>query len=162
MEQRPTYRARFALDITLNLMNTPRLTLKVTLREAYGENDELEVHVEVAGTKLSGASSVFDDHRQLGWLCDAFEGFPRAQGDTASFGMGIFSQLAIRVGTDAKGRLEVHVAIAVPTGRIEAAKEELTVGFLCDPAALDSFCQSIRSFHPGVECEATLQGRGLE
>jgi hypothetical protein len=138
------------------------LTLRATPREAYGENDELEVQVELTGTKLFGTASIFDDHRQLGWLCDVFDGFPCMQGTGSKFEMGIFSRLKLTIGTNSKGRLEVQAALVVPIGGVKLAEEGLTIGFLCDPAALDSFCESVRSFSPGVECEATLQGRSWE
>lgn len=140
-------------------MNIPRLTLRATPREAYGENDELEVQVELTGAKLFGTVSVFDDHRQLGWLCEAFDGFPGRQGEESKFEMGIFAKLKLGMGSDSKGRLEVRAEITESTG---GAGEILAIHFLCDPAALDTFCDQIRSFSAGVECEAVLQGRSWE
>lgn len=140
-------------------MNIPRLTLKATPREAYGENDELEVQVELTGAKLFGKASVFDDHRQLGWLCEAFNRFPSCQGEESKFEMGIFAKLKLGMGSDSKGRLEVRAELTESTG---GAGESLAIHFLCDPAALDTFCDEIRSFSAGVECEAVLQGRSWE
>ena len=140
-------------------MNIPRLTLKATPREAYGENDELEVQVELTGAKFFGTASVFDDHRQLGWLCEAFYGFPSRQGEESKFEMGIFAKLKLGMEADSKGRLEVRASITEPTG---GNGESLAIHFLCDPAALDSFCHAIRSFSTGMEGEAILQGRSWE
>jgi hypothetical protein len=120
------------------------------------------VQVELAGTTLFGTASVFDDHRQLGWLCEAFDGFPRVRGEHSKFEIGIFSKLILSMGADLNGRLEVRAELVVSTGTAKSALEGLTVYFLCDPAALDSFCQSIRSFSPDLKCEATLQGRWWE
>jgi len=141
-------------------MSNPRLTLRATPRPAYGENDELEVRVELRGTSLSGSTSLYDDHRQLTWLEEALRGFPRQVGEKVSFGLGIFARLDLHLTTDAKGRAAVEASLATPV--TVTSNEKLTVPFLADPAALDSFCAALGSFRPGVECEATLEGRVWE
>ena len=146
--------------IALDIMNNPRLTLTTTPRASYGENDELEVKVELRGTDFAGSTSLFDDHRQLNWLEESLRGFPRNVGEEVTFAMGLFSRLELKLRIDSMGRAVVESKLS--TSATVTCNETLSVSFLADPAALDSFCSALRSFRPCVECEAILEGRQLE
>jgi hypothetical protein len=67
MEQRPTYRAGFALDITLGLMKTPQekkhLSLTKDRRNTYGENSKASRKgIPLAKARANRAERHAQDH----------------------------------------------------------------------------------------------------
>ncbi|MDQ0028137.1 hypothetical protein J2X90_005990 [Variovorax paradoxus] len=141
-------------------MTTPHLSLNTTTRMAYGENDELQVAIAVAGASLSGGVVAFDDHRKLMAICDTLVGFPKHASDEASFEYGIFDRVKARLAADAKGRVSATVLLEKYEGHpTDSYPESLSVRFWCDPSSIDEFCASIGAFVPGKPGEATLVGR---
>ena len=141
-------------------MTTPHLSLNTTTRKAYGENDELQVAIAVAGAALSGGVVAFDDHRKLMAICRSLVGFPKHAGDEASFEYGIFDRVKARFSTDAKGHISATVLLEKYEGHpTDSYAESLSVRFWCDPSSIDDFCASIGGFVPGEPGEAKLVGR---